>query len=385
MRMTLKDRFRKDCRQNGWLHPGDTLLIGVSGGADSVCLFLLLSDLREEYGLNLHTICVDHGLRREAQEEAGYVRELSDRLGAVFHTARVDVAGFAEKRHLSIEEAARELRYEALKRCAEEIGAGMRGEGERRETSGTETYPEGAYAEGSGGGSADPGKTGEGQVKIAVAHTRDDQAETVLYRLFRGTGIRGMAGMRAENGRIIRPLLGYSRQEIEEELSRRGVRYYTDASNESDDYARNYIRHHILPEAGAVNERAAAHIAAAAEQFAAVEDYIGAQTREAYRALVSETVDGKTLTGLKIGRKAFLELHPCLQERLLLLAMERLCGHARDLYTVHISELRGLFVLPTGKRLDLPYRMTAVRHRECVELFAPEKAPFYKKGVSKMP
>ncbi len=377
--MTLKDRFRKDCRKSGLFDAGDTVLAGVSGGADSVSLFLLLTDLKEEYALDLHVICVDHGLRMEAAEEIEYVRKLSEQYGAVFHTAKVDVSAYASEKHLSTEEAARELRYQAFSECAAAIGCG------KSEKAAKTDEPFGS------------------SVKIAVAHTRDDQAETILYRLFRGTGIKGMAGMRLQSGRLIRPLIGYSRAEIEEELDRRGVSFYTDASNESDDYARNCIRHHILPEAARINAQAAAHIAAAAGQIAEAEDYVESQISDAYKNCVTEMPEGNVgeadmssddkrpnitagksegITGLQIRREAFLSLHPYLQERVLLLAMECLCGSARDISSVHITDLKSLFTLPTGKRLDLPYRMTAARRREYVELYAPEKAPFYKKGVS---
>jgi len=347
--MNLQERVEEYSRQNGLLSAGDTVLIGVSGGADSVCLFLLLCGLRDAYDLKLHTICVDHGLREEAAEEAAYVKELSERYGAEFHTVRIDVESYARSEHLSIEEAARDLRYAEFERCADGIGA----------------------------------------TKIAVAHTRDDQAETVLYRLFRGTGLKGLPGMRAKSGRRIRPLLAVARAEIEEELAKRGVRYCTDASNESDDYARNCIRHHILPEAVKINAQAAAHIAAAAGQLLSAEDYIRSQAETAYVACVTEypsreegsgTAQGLSRVTVRVD--GFLSLHPCLQERVLFTVMERLCGRMRDISAVHIRDLKGIFTLETGKRLDLPYRMTAVKRREYVEVYAAGTSPYYKKGVS---
>ena len=327
--MDLLKRVEQDIGTQGLIAPGDTVLMGVSGGADSVCLFHILYRLYHEGGVSLYVMHVHHHLRAEADAEALYAEALCRRYGVPYRQADVHVEKYlAESGISSTEEAARNLRYEALTAYLAEL----------------------------------PGT--EAAKKLAVAHTLNDNAETVLHHLFRGTGLRGLGGIQAGRGQIIRPLLSVSRAEVEAFLTAQGIGWCTDSSNEGDDYARNRIRHHILPMAEQeVNAQAAEHIHAAARQLSAAEDYIFAQVREAYGHLVSAQEDG-----VRIARKEFMALHPYLQERLALYCMQQVCGSARDITAKHVRIFLGLFAMPAGKMLDLPHRLFAKRQREYIEL-----------------
>ena len=184
---------------------GDRIAVGLSGGADSVCLLLLLCGAREELGLDICAVHVHHGLRgAEADEDLSFAKELAERLGVEFESVRIDAREIARSKGVSVEEAGRGARYEALRRRA---AGGL----------------------------------------VAVGHHLDDQAETILMNIVRGSGLAGAAGMDWRSGDIIRPLLSVPRTEIEEWLRERGQSWRTDSTNLSDDYTRNRIRHSVMP------------------------------------------------------------------------------------------------------------------------------------------
>ena len=187
------------CEQYHMIASGDVIVAGVSGGADSVCLLFMLLAIREKVPFHLAVAHVNHGLRKEAAMEAAYVHELCENRGIPFYLKEADMAGYAREASLSEEEAGRQIRYAFFSEI-------LILEGTRHQTE-------------------------EEKWKIAVAHNRNDRAETMLFHLFRGTGLAGLCGIPAVNGRIIRPLLCPDRQEIEAFLKNEKNLYYTDSTN----------------------------------------------------------------------------------------------------------------------------------------------------------
>jgi len=330
--MDLKERVRRTIAEQGLIGPEDTVLCGVSGGADSLCLFLLLHSLYKDSSVKLHVMHIHHHLRKSADDDALFVRRICSDLSVPFKQKDVDVTALVAEKGLSTEEAARILRYCAFKEelCAIEPDRSRR--------------------------------------RLAVAHNLNDDAETVLHNLFRGSGLKGLGGIRPlqehDDYTLIRPLLDVSRSEIEDYLNNAGISWCTDESNLSDDYARNRIRNNLLPLAASqINERAAQHIHSAAAQLISAEDFISSALDDAFKACTSDIPDG-----LRIDRAGFLELHPYLRRRLALKCMEYVSGYAKDISGIHVEVLCSLFTLPTGKMLDLPHRLHAVRRRDHVEL-----------------
>ncbi|HET7874810.1 MAG TPA: tRNA lysidine(34) synthetase TilS [Methylomirabilota bacterium] len=192
-------------RRHGLCRGGETVLVAVSGGADSVALLDVLSELAPSLQLALHVAHVDHGLRAAAAEDARFVEGLCASLGVPFHLARVEVR--REPPWDGLEAEARRARYRALDALARTLHAS----------------------------------------RIATGHTADDQAETVLMRLCQGSGPRGLAGIAPERGLLIRPLLQVRREEIEAHLRARGLAWVEDTSNRDTRLLRNRIRHEVLP------------------------------------------------------------------------------------------------------------------------------------------
>ena len=201
-------------RERSLLAKGDRLLVAVSGGPDSSALLHGLSAVAERLGLSLLAACVDHRLRPESTEEAHDVRRRCQGMGIPCEVLEVDVSK-ARKAHVSAQEAAREVRLAALEGAALRLGC----------------------------------------TKIALGHTADDQAETVLFRIVRGTGVAGLGGIPYHRGPFVRPLLDVRRAQILAYLRKRKIDFFTDPSNANRHYARSRIRHDVLPMLARENPR----------------------------------------------------------------------------------------------------------------------------------
>ena len=315
--------------------PGDHVIAGVSGGADSVCLLLLLDRLKDRVGYTLSAVHVEHVIRgEESLRDAAFAEELCGRLGVACTVYHVCVPEYAASHKMGEEEAARVLRYDCLKKEAQ------------------------AY----------PGR----RVRIALAHHADDNAETVLFWLARGSGLKGSGGIRPKRELIpdvtvIRPLLFAQREEILRELAGRGQTYCEDGTNAQLAYSRNRIRHEILPQLRRINPQAAAHIAACAETMSELSDYLEEETA---RILPSVCVR----LGEETGGPAWLLLetltdYPAVLEKAVIYRV--LCeaaGSSRDIGSVHVEAVLDFFRHQTGQRLSLPYRTAAERVCEGIRI-----------------
>lgn len=307
------------------LEPYDRVVVGVSGGADSVCLFLLLLSYREKIPLSLAAVHVNHGIRSGAGEDARYVEELCGRYGVPFFLKKADVRGYAREMGYSEEDAGRRVRYEAFYETAGQMGG----------------------------------------ARIAVAHNSNDNAETMLFHLFRGSGLKGLGGIAPVRGQIIRPILCLERREVETYLESRGQRWCSDITNEGDDYRRNRIRHHILPYAQEqVAGRAVAHMGHTGELLRETEDYLEEQTREA----LGKCAGGDGETGWRIRVEDFLGFHRVLQKRMLFALLNGLSLTGKDISEIHIRDTAGLFERPGNRTITLPFGILARREYGTVVL-----------------
>lgn len=214
--MTLDETVRRVIGREGLIDPGDTVLVGVSGGIDSSTLLFLLDRIGKDMAFGLAVAHVNHQLRgEESLGDEVFVGGLADRYGAPCHTLRVDVRDYARKNGLSVQHAGRDIRY----RYFEEVASA------------------------------------HGYRKIAIAHNRDDQVETFLLRVVKGSGLSGLASIPIKRGRVIRPLLRASRSEIAAFSRDHSIAYREDSSNLSEKYERNFIRGRIVPLMEQLNPR----------------------------------------------------------------------------------------------------------------------------------
>ena len=313
--------------ENSMAAPGHRIVAGVSGGADSVCLLFVLREYAGRIPLELAVVHVDHSLREDAGEDAEFVRGLCRQLGVPFYLRKVDVKAFADREKRSLEEAARILRYRIFQEVAKEFGAD----------------------------------------RIAVAHSANDRAETMLFHLFRGSGIKGLCAIPPRREQIIRPLLCLERNEIECYLAERGISYRTDSTNNEDSYTRNRIRHHILPVAEQeVSARAVAHMCRTADTLSELEEYLEQQTDMAKKNCVELLAVNSSQFTVNVER--FGQLHIALRKRLLLALLKELVPGGKDISAVHVEDVLALFEKEGNHRIDLPFGIKAVRRYSVVFL-----------------
>ena len=296
---------------------GDTVAAGISGGADSVCMLYLLRKLTEEIPFHLLAVHVNHGVRADAQRDEDYVKKLCEEWNIPFFLKKVVMNDYAKEKGLSPEEAGRQLRYQTFEEA-------LRGKC--------------------------------GVCKIAVAHNRNDRAETMLFHLFRGSGLKGLGSIRPVRERIIRPLLCLDRAWIEAYLSEKGLVYCMDSTNNEDTYTRNRIRHHILPYAEEyICRNAAAHIGNAAEILAQTNDFVEKQTDLAYERCAVIREEDRIVLDLNHFRKEDIFL----QKMLLLGCMERMTPYRKDITKEHLNDLMELTGKTGSKEIILPYGLRA--------------------------
>ena len=304
--------------------PNGRVMLGLSGGADSVCLFHLLRELQEPLGFSLLAVHVNHNLRgAEAGRDAAFAENLCREYDVPFYLYSCPVEKIAKEKHLSTEEAGRAARQEVFAACAKEQRA----------------------------------------VKIALAHHQDDVAETMLHHLARGTSLAGLASLRPVRGNVIRPLLCVGRKEIRQELESRKCSWCEDSTNAEDAYTRNGIRHHVLPYlTEEVNPRAAAHMAQTSLDLLETEEYLEQQTDQLMERYASAEKNAVVL------RDAVSSEAPLLQRYVIRRVLEQLAGKRKDLTREHLESVRELFEKQVGKSVCLPYGITAVRGYETLRL-----------------
>lgn len=309
------------------LSKDDTVVAGVSGGADSVCLLFVLKELQREIDFELLAVHVNHKIREEAGEDADFVEKLCRQLQVPFFLVEEQVEELARMWGLSTEEAGREVRYKAFEKI-------LRAQA-----------PE-AFLSGRG--------------KIAVAHNSDDRAETMLFNLFRGTGIAGLGGIRPVRDNVIRPILCLTREEIEAFLKARDISYCIDRTNNEDTYTRNKIRHHILPYAKEqISSGVLQNMNRAADLMLETEDFVKQATETAYKENV-EVKDGL----FRVKTASFLEYHSLIRKQLILRIIEALVSTKKDIGAVHVKDILSLFEASGNRQISLPYGICVRREYE---------------------
>lgn len=345
---------------------GHGIVAGVSGGADSVCLLFVLQEYAKRVPCRLAVVHVDHGLRPDAGEDAAFVEQLCGRENIPFFLKKADVKTYAARKKCSEEEAGRILRYQAFREIAVSFGAD----------------------------------------RIAVAHNGNDLTETMLFHLFRGSGLKGLSGIPPVRDEIIRPLLCLERSEIERYLRERGISYRADSTNLKDDYTRNRIRHYVLPFAEEqVSAGAVAHMCRTAELLRETEDYLDQRTKEAIAGCVKtqnmvtehvseapESREDSGSTAKEAGKKdlqeicdtnvrysicaeSFCQLHIALQKRLLLHLIRQLAPEHKDISAVHVEDVRALFAKEGNPGLNLPFGIRAEKSYGQVLLWREKETP----------
>lgn len=301
----MQEKVRNTIAKFHMLPQNAAVVVGLSGGADSVALLHLLCGMREANGWRLTAVHVHHGLRgADADGDAQFAQDFCASLGVPCIVKQYDVKAEAKKRKLGEEETGRLLRYAAFREIA--------------------------------------GQTGW----IAVAHHQKDQAETMLMRLCRGTGLKGLTAMPPVREQICRPLLFCSRAEVEAYCRENHLPWREDATNQEERYTRNKVRLKVLPILEEINPKAIVHMAETAQLLSVEEDFLAQQAECSYAEVKLPAPEGEVW----LSREELLRMHPAMQKRVLRKAMRLFLQ--QDFSQVQIEALQELLQKETGKSRD---------------------------------
>jgi len=299
---------------------GESVVVGVSGGPDSVCLLHVLYRLREKLHIKLYAVHINHMLRgKESEGDEKYVKELCEKLEIPAHFFSIDVRDLASKKGISLEEAGREARYRKFEEVAEDTGAS----------------------------------------KIAVAHNRNDQAETVLMNIIRGSGLDGLKGIGYIRGKIIRPLLDVPREDIENYCRRHSLNPRTDSTNLVSIYTRNKIRLDLIP---SIDKMFDIDIQDSLWRMSVLLkddlDYIDENATRLYHECLAE----KNKDSITIDAGIFQGYHIAIKRRIIRSAIRNLTGNLKGVESVHIEKVLQLWEGGrTGAQVHLPGGLKALK------------------------
>ena len=318
--MDFQKKVLTYCQMHQLIAKQDKIVIGISGGADSVCLFLMLDYMKKIFNIKIFALHVNHQLRGdEANEDEAFVKQLCKTYQIPLKIVSKPVEKLARQNRQSTEEAGRELRYKAMEGYRQEVGAN----------------------------------------KIAVAHHKNDQAETILYHLCRGSGLEGLAGMQPQRDKIIRPLLSVTRDEIEQYLKKQQQPFRIDSTNLENIYTRNKLRNQVIPFLQKeVNKQTVAHISASAELLEEAASYIAKNGEKAFRNMTEEKMsDSKQIIKLKLD--VFDDEAVVIQKWVIKKVLSDLAGHSKNLEHQHVLDVIALIKKQVGKKINLPYNIVA--------------------------
>lgn len=308
----LLHQVKNDILKHRLIEKGAGVVVGISGGADSVCLLKVLKELEEELDLRLTAVHVHHGLRgEEADGDQEYVRELCEKWDIVLKIFRVDIKALSLEQKVSLEEAGRVARYSIFNQVFEETGASC----------------------------------------IAVAHQKEDQAETIMLHILRGTGLDGLCGMNMKQGSVIRPLLNSSREQILHFLDENKISFRVDSSNLASDYTRNRIRNVLFPmmqDMFRVN--AATQLLRLSNLAREDRELLENVSEKAYDSVILNDFDD-----VEISLKDLKSFPVAIVKRIIRRAWEKINKNRKNLEQVHVDQILNLCQNSfTGKRTLLP-------------------------------
>lgn len=307
------DKVLNYIKQYSMIKNEDKIVVGFSGGPDSTALLHILIQLKNIFDIQVFAVHINHMIRdEEAFRDEEFSREFCKKFNIPFYSFRIDVLTLAKDKGLSSEEAGRLVRYECFEKVLKEVGGN----------------------------------------KIALAHNKNDQAETMIMKFLRGAGLKGISGIKPVRGNIIRPLLVCSREEIEDYCKKNNLNPVIDSTNKEAIYLRNKIRLELIPYIKEnINENIIDNLFKASEILRDEDEYIEMETIKAYELV-------KANEGISISR--FKEFHIAIQRRIIRKMIKDVKGDLNAIENIHVDDCLKLIEKgETGKKINLPQKLIA--------------------------
>ena len=332
----MNDLIIKEVKNNfidtNIINENDVVLIAISGGRDSMCLLDVMATLSEMYGFDIVLCHINHNIRNdESKRDEDFVVNYSKELSLYCITKDVYAIEYSKNKGLSLEEAARVLRYQAL----EDI---------RNELINNDNYAL------------------KKNYYIATAHHKNDQAETIIHNIIRGSGLYGLKGMTKINGHYIKPLLDVDRKDIEQYIKDLSLPYVNDSTNADITFTRNFIRNNIITDFLKINDKSIEHIADLSNDIIDLYKYID--------TVVSSELDNITISSTNnsyiIDTVKYKSINKFIQIEIIKLIFDRLSINKKDISRVHFNSIIDLIIGNNNRHLDLPYNLTADKNNNQV-------------------
>ena len=301
----------KTIQKYNLISPKDKIVLGVSGGPDSLFMLDILNKLKKELDIELVVAHINHKIRIEADEEEEFVKRFCEKIGVEFYSKRIEVEKYANNNKIGLEEAGRKVRYEFFEEVCNKTGAS----------------------------------------KIAVAHNKNDKVETMIMHMLRGSGISGLQGIQPKANKIIRPIIEIERKDIEKYCEEQNLEPRIDKSNQDNTYTRNKIRNIVIPYINQeFNPNFIETMTRLSELITEENAFLNKLTETEYKKILIQKIDNQ----ISLDLKKFNELDNIIRKRIILYTVANLRGGSQGIEKVHIEDIVKLCKNNVGNKFLIP-------------------------------
>lgn len=294
----VEENFLNTIKENNLINEGDKIVIGVSGGSDSITLLYLLNKYKEKFKIKLYVCHINHKIREDSTIDEQYVENMCEKMNVPFYKKRVQVEQIAKENKMGTEEAGRIIRYEFFREIAKKENAN----------------------------------------KIAIAHNMNDNAETMLLNLIRGTGLLGLEGITPKENNIIRPLINSKKTDINNFCKENNIEYKIDSTNKQNIYRRNIIRNEVIPKLEEINPNIVETLSRTSKIIKQNNTFIKETTKSEYKK-ITHIISNEEKTHIEINLKEFNLLNENIKQNVILKAIEEIQGNTKNVEKTNIDEV----------------------------------------------
>ena len=313
----MKEKVLRTIKENNLIETGDKLVLGVSGGPDSTAMLNVLNEIKDEIKFEIVVAHINHMIREEAEADEEYVKNMCNKLNVEFYSKRIDVQKLANTNKAGLEETGRKVRYEFFEEVLKNTKSN----------------------------------------KIAIAHNKNDKAETVLMNILRGSGIQGLRGIELKNKHYIRPLLECERNEIEDYCTQKNLNPRIDKTNFENEYTRNKVRNIVIPYIQKeFNPNIIETINRLSELTKQEDEYLKTETKKVYNTILVEEKPEEIILNLK----GFNKQEKLIKSRIIMYSISKIFGTSKDIEKIHIEDIIKLCQNNIGNKYLTPNKNTRV-------------------------